>query len=117
MQINPAILEFARGVVAQSCHRAVFVGGHEQTGLEDGLEAIANAQDELFLVAEDAELLAQKDTELVGEDLAGGHVVAVGEAAGNDQDLVIVKQGGLIAEAVNVQAVGLGTGVWLVRRR
>ena len=30
--------------------------------------------------------------ELVGEDLAGGHVVAVGEAAGDDEDLVALQQ-------------------------
>ena len=67
---------------------AVLVGRHEQAGLEQGLEAVADAEDQPFGVAEAAQGVAEEVGELVGEDLAGGHVVAVGEAAGDDEDLV-----------------------------
>ena len=36
--------------------------------------------------------VAEEMVELVGQDLARGHVVAVGEAAGDDQDLVVLQQ-------------------------
>ena len=35
--------------------------------------------------------------------LPGGHVVAVGEAAGDDEDLVVAEQAWVLAEAVDVE--------------
>ena len=61
-------------------------------------------------VAELPQGVAEEVAELVGEDLAGRHVVAVGEAAGNDEDLIAMQQGRLLAEAVDVDALGDGAG-------
>ena len=97
--------------MGQRGQRAVLVGRHEQAGLEQGLEAVADAEDELLGVAEAAQGVAEEVGELVGEDLAGRHVVAVGEAAGNDQDLVALQQAGLFAQAVDVDALGDGAGL------
>ena len=78
--------------MGQRGERAVLVGRHEQPGLEQHLEAVADAEDQLLGVAELAEGVAEEVRELVGEDLAGGDVVAVGEAAGDDEDLVLLQQ-------------------------
>src|SRR5262249_26065569 len=75
-----------------------------------GLEAVADAEDQLFRVAELAQRVAEEMAELVGQDFARSHIVAVGEAAGNDQDLVTQELAGAFAQAVDVQPFGLGAG-------
>ena len=47
--------------------------------------------------------------QLVAQDLARRYVVAVGETAGNCQDLVPVQELGLLAQAVDVQAIRHGS--------
>ena len=47
---------------------------------------------------------------LHGEDLPGGHVVAVAEAAGDAEDLEVGQQGRLLQHAVDVQRLRLGAG-------
>src|SRR5207248_3134287 len=49
--------------------------------------------------------------ELDRQDLAGRHVVAVGEAAGDDEDLVTLEQLGVFAQAVDVDFLGHGAGL------
>ena len=71
----------------------VLVGRHDQAGLEQHLKAVADAEDQLLLIAEPPQGVAEEVGELVGEDLAGRHVVAVGEAAGDDEDLVALQRG------------------------
>ena len=97
-------------VVRQRGEGAVLVGRDQQAGLEQRLEAVADAEDQLLGVAEAAQGVAEEAAELVGEDLAGGHVVAVGEAAGHDEDLVTLQQGRLFAQPVDVDALGDGAG-------
>src|SRR5205085_6380904 len=70
------------------------------------LEAVANANDELFRIAELAEGVAEKRRQLGGEDLAGGHIVAVGEAAGDCEDVVLPQQARVLAEAIDMNAIG-----------
>ena len=48
--------------------------------------------------------------DLVGEDLAGGDVVAVAEAAGEGEDLVILQPQPVAQEAVDVHAFSVGAG-------
>src|SRR5262249_958586 len=98
--------ELAGGVVGESGKGAFLVGGKEQAGLEQGLKAVADAQDELVGVAKAAQGVAEEVGELVGEDLAGRDVVAVGEASRYDKDLVAVEQGRPFGQAVDVSAVG-----------
>ena len=92
LQVDPAVLELAGGVVGERGERAVLVRRHEQAGLEQRLEAVADAEDQLLGVAELAEGVGEEVLELVGEDLAGRHVVAVAEAAGDDEDLEVPEQ-------------------------
>ncbi len=49
--------------------------------------------------------------QLAGEDFAGGHVVAVGEAAGDGENLVLQEEAWLFAQLVDVDAVGEGAGL------
>jgi hypothetical protein len=93
--------------VGQRRQRAVLVGRQEQTGLEEDLETVADAENQLLLVAEAAEGVLQEGHELGRQDLAGGDVVAVGEAARDGEDLVAVEQRRLFAEAVDVDSLSL----------
>ncbi len=95
----------------QRRQRAVLVGLQEQPGPEKCLKAIADAEDELVAVAERAEGVVEKHPQLVGQNLSAGHIVAVREAAGDYQDLVLVEQPRVFAQAVDVDPFGGGAGL------
>jgi hypothetical protein len=44
--------------------------------------------------------------QLNGKDFAGCHIITVGEAARNDKNLVAVQQAGLLAQPIDVDALG-----------
>ena len=51
-EVNPAVLEFARRVVRQRRDGAlVEIRRHDQAGLEQDLEAVADAEDQAFSIA------------------------------------------------------------------
>ena len=112
LEIDPAVLEFAGFVVGQCGERAVVIGGQDQAGFEEGLEAVADAEDKFFPGPELPQLLAQEVPQLIAQNFSGGHIVAVGEAAGNDQDLKIVQQLGLLPEPLDVQPLRDGAGLF-----
>ncbi len=111
LEVNPAILEFAGGILGKRCQRPVVVGRQEQPGLEDGLKAIADAEDQLAGVAEAAQGVAKEVGQLVGEDLAGRDVIAVSKAAGNDEHLITLQEPGGLAQAIDVDTVGMCTSL------
>src|SRR5262249_33677918 len=55
-----------------------------------------------------AESVAEEMAQFDGENLPGAHVVAVGEPAGGDEDLVALELPRILAEAVDVDALGDG---------
>ena len=91
---DPAVFESAVGVVGEGGGVPV-VGGElgdgagEKAGFDEDLEAVADAEDDFAVGDELAERGAEVVDELVGEDFAGGDVVAVGEAAGEAEDLEV----------------------------
>ena len=91
--------------------RAIFIGRQDQSRFEQRLKAVADAEDELFLGAKLMHDVAEKHAELIGEDLARGDVVAVGEAARDDEHLKLVQQLRAFAQAVDVDALGRGAGL------
>ena len=74
------------------------------------LEAVADAEDQLLVVAELAEGVGEEVLHVDGQDLPRGHVVAVGEAAGEDEDLVVAEEPRVVAEGVDVDAVAAAAG-------
>ena len=92
LQVDPAVLVVAAVVVRERRERAVFVGRQEQPRLQHRLEAVADAEDQLLVVAELAKGVGEEVLHVEGLHLARGHVVAVGEAAGEDEDLVVAEQ-------------------------
>ncbi len=72
------------------------------------MEAVADAQHEVAVVDERAEGGLEVVDELVGENFAGSDVVAVGEAAGKGEDLVVLELGGVGEEGVDVEGVDGG---------
>ena len=102
---DPAILELAVLVGGQRCQRALFVRQQNQPGLEQHLKAVAHAEDQLFLIAEGPQHVPQEMRQLAGEDLARGHVVAIGEAARDDEDLKIMQEPGIFPQTIDVDAL------------
>ena len=52
VQVNPSILEFARFIVGKRRQRAVVIRLQQQARLEQGLKAVADAEDEPLAIAE-----------------------------------------------------------------
>src|SRR5262249_8799657 len=107
LEVDPAVIELAGLVVGEGGDGPILIGRDEERGLEQNLKAVTDAEDELLVVAEATQRVAEETGQLVGEDLAGGDVVAVGEPARDGEDLVAVQQGGVLTKAVDVEAVGL----------
>lgn len=106
LQVNPPILELAVAVVRQRRDRPIVnVGGRDQARLEQALKAIANAQDQAFLVAEFAQDAAEEMLQLDSKDFSRGNVIAVGEAAGNRHNLVLQKEFRTFAQPLNVKPI------------
>jgi len=107
-EFDPAVFEAALGVIGEGGGVPI-VGGElrhgtgEEAGFDEDLEAVADAEDEVAIVDELAEGGAEVVDELVGEDFAGGDVVAVGEAAGEGEDLELLELGGVGEESVDVE--------------
>lgn len=112
-QGHPAVDEGAAAVSRQRGRDLpLVVGWNEQAGLEKHLEAIADAEDQLAGVAEAREVVVEEVAKLIGQDFAGRHVVAIGEAAGDDENLEVVQEGGVLAEAIDVEAVRRAAGLF-----
>jgi len=82
---------------------------HQQSGFEDGLEAIADAEDQFVGREELTDGIVELSAKLAGEDNSGSEVITVAEAAGNAEDLKIGESGGIFEQSVEVQAFGFGT--------
>ncbi|MEY4186997.1 MAG: hypothetical protein RIT02_2031 [Planctomycetota bacterium] len=82
---------------------------HQQSGFEDGLEAIADAEDQFVGREELTDGIVELSAKLAGEDNAGSEVITVAEATGNAEDLEIGESGGIFEQSVEVQAFGFGT--------
>src|SRR5207302_2516077 len=75
------------------------------------LKAIADAKNQLIRVAEAPQTVSQEMGELRRQDFPRGHIVAVGEAPGHNQDLVALQQTGLFAQPIDVNALGNRPGL------
>ena len=85
--------------------RVAAAGGRaagQEPGLDQDLEAVADPQDQAAAVVEPAQGVAQDRPEPGGEDPPGPEVVAVGEAAGDGQDLEVVERAGRLEEPADV---------------
>ena len=107
--VDPAVLDGLCSSSRERGQRALLVRRDQQAGFEDHLEAIADAEDQLLLVAERANFVGEEGHQLVCEDLAGRDVVAVTEPAGDAENLVIVEaRSAFSAQAIDVDKLGLG---------
>ena len=106
-QADPARLEAARVVVRQRRGAGVRAAG-EQAGADQDLEPVADAQDQPAAVVEPAQRVAQDDAQPRGEDPPGSQVVAVGEAAGDGQDLEAVERPRRLEQPADVPGLDVG---------
>jgi len=110
LQVDPTILEFSGVVMGQSSQGTVIIRRHNETCFKYCLEAVANTEDQFFLVPKDAKLLTQEYAELIGQDFSGGDVIAITEASGNDEDLIIVEQRWRFPKSIDMQKISLSAG-------
>ena len=79
--------------------------------LDQHLKAVADAQDQLAGGLELGQRVGQVVLDLVAQDPAGRHVVAVAEPAGHAEDLEPVEQRRVLQQPVDVQQLGLAAGL------
>jgi hypothetical protein len=108
-ETHPAIFESTVGVVGERGEGAVFVRGHEEAGFEDRLEAVADAEDQFFVIAEFADGFGEKMFELIGQNLPSGDVIAVGKAPWDDENLEVMQFFWRFAELIDVEFLDVST--------
>lgn len=109
LEVDPAVLEFAMGVVGERRDRgAIEIEGDDEPRLEQGLETVADAENQAFAIAKFAEDLAEKMLQLESKNFAGGDVITVGESAGDGHNLVLQKEFWIIAQALDVKSIDEG---------
>ncbi len=112
VQPDPAVLEAARVVPGERGRRAeLFVRLQQNARFDQHLEAVADAQDQFAVGLEAGHFRAEVVLEVVAQDAAGGHVVAVAEAAGDAEDLELPETYGLAEQRVDVQRLGCSAGL------
>ena len=109
-KIHPPVLELARIVVRQRglllLPGAVERG--EQAGLDEHLEAITYAEDELPISKKLLDLALQLIPQFVRQDLPRGHIVAVCEPARYRQDLIFRQRSFSPSQFVDVHQLRVG---------
>jgi hypothetical protein len=103
--VHPSILKLATGIVRQGGELPFLVGRDENPGFQQDLEAVTDPEDQLFLVSEALQGVAQEMGQLHSQDLPGCHVVAVSEASRDGQDLKAFKQVRVFAKSIDVNAL------------
>ena len=91
-QLDPAVFVAARVVPGERGRRAAAIIGQQHARLDEDLEAVADPQDQLARRLERLQALGQMMPDLVGQDAAGRHVVAIAESARQAEDLVRLGQ-------------------------
>ena len=89
-QANPPALEFAR-IIGRQCYPrlAAILRLRQKTGFNQHLKTVADAQNEPTDLKKASDVLPQLELYLVGQHFTGRDIVAIGEATGNDQYLVV----------------------------
>ncbi len=106
---HPAGLESPRIVVGQR-RGAGDRSTRQQAAPHQDLEPVADAQDQSAAVVKPAQGVAQNDPEPGRQDPAGAQVVAIGEAAGNRQDLETIEVRWRLDQAIDVPGFDRGPG-------
>ena len=106
-QMNPAIDEHAGRVVGEACPGSARSRiGEQEARLQEHLKAVADAEDEAAAIAKCREAVGEPRPQFQRKDPSAGDVVAVGEAAGDAEDLKVVGERRLPRQGMNVHAAG-----------
>ena len=87
------MLHFARQVISR-----------QQVGLDQNLKAVADPDDRFARVHEIMQRVAEPAHELIRENPASRYVIAITEATGNRENLIVVKRPGALENAVEMHA-------------
>ena len=107
-QIDPAVFEFSTAVVREGGEWAILVGWKYETGFQKNLEAVADSENQFFVIAEFANGIGEKVLQFHGEHFPGRDIVTVTESAGDDENFKLTQQLRRLAESIDVKAFGLG---------
>ena len=107
LQVHPTVLEAGRVVERDGDGRFAGVG-LEQAAFGQDLKSVADAEHEMAAVNEPPQHVAEMMAELVGQDLAGRDVVAVGEPTGNREHLIVVERRRPLEQPGDVKTIGSG---------
>ena len=102
-RLDPTSQVAARVVPGKRRGWAVGIIGVEQSRLDEHLEAVADAEQELACFAELLHHVGQMVTDLVGKNTTSGDVVAETESAGDAEDLVVGSELWRFEQAIQVQ--------------
>ena len=101
LQFDPAILE-TLAVIPRKRRERLTVHRDEETGLDEDLESVADAQHEFTGIAEFLQLVRQIVEQLAGKNASGGNIVAVAESAGEAEDLKFLEERRIFEKSVHV---------------
>lgn len=101
---NPAVFVPASVVVGKGDANGAVGTGHEVHSHEH-LEPVADSKYATATVDKPPQGVADMMNELVGENLSTGDVIAVGEASGDGQDLIVIKSVRGLNEPADVQSL------------
>lgn len=83
----------------------------QQAGLDQHLESVADADNQLAVIHEPEQFVKQVVFYLVGQDRAGAQVVAVSEPARNRQDIVFMDELLVLEPFIDMNLLGLRAGL------
>jgi len=82
----------------------------ENAHFDQDLKAVADSEYELSVVDEFPNRLGEMVNDLIGQNLAGRHIVAITEPAREDEDVILIEQGLTLNQSVDVYTVGPRSG-------
>jgi hypothetical protein len=83
----------------------------QQVGFQEHLKAIANAEDQLLIVAKLAERLGHMMQHGVAQYAACGNVIAIAKTAGYAENLILVDQLRLLEQSIDMYPIGRSSGL------
>jgi len=111
LKVDPAVFKSAAVIVSQSKRGlSAAVKARQQTGLDQHLETIADAQNQFAAFDKSRYRIPQMVQYLVGQNLACRHIIAVAEAAGQNKQLIILQQRRFFDYLIDMNSLGFRTG-------
>jgi len=107
-EVDPGIQVPPSHILGEGGDGALLIVGKEEAGFQKDLESVADSQNQLSLVPKFSQGVSQEVMQLQSEQSSGPRVIAVGEAARDDEDLEVFEEIGVSAQFTDMDTLGLG---------